>query len=315
MTPAGSRGPLRCVGRMGAAALSAAAATLSIGVATAAPASSCGPATVTTEVAAHIPLLDWSENLTVDRDGDLWVSRPFRSVVERYNHEGRRTASVGIPTPDSVRLGPDGLLYVNYINATSGALPPGGGVARFDPAAPQPHLESFASGLRFPNGSAFDTAGNLYVADTLFGVVRIRPDGTTDRDWTDRAPKTLGPNGFNTNGIVASGDSLYVTYTISPAARVIRIPLADPAHPTVAADLAAAPLTLPAFPDDLALGPGGLLYVATASGGLVRVDPATRSTCTVLSGPPITSVAVVPGSDRALYLGSEGGDVLRVHLN
>ncbi|SUD47869.1 Gluconolactonase [Nocardia otitidiscaviarum] len=297
--------------------LAAGAAALAAVVAIAPAPASAEPggctAVTTTALPLRIPVLDWAESIGVDDRGNVWVGRMYRNVVERYNPSGELTATVPVAFPGAIAFGPDGLLYVNTGNAPFSAITRTGGVVRLDPTAAAPRPEPFVSGLGMANGADFDAAGNLYVGDTTAGVVRIRPDGTVDADWTARAPKTVSENGLAVNGITVQGDSVFVTLMGSPAARVLRVPIADPGHPTVAADLAAAPFTAPALPDDLTVGPDGRLYVATTSGHLVRVDSETHATCTVLAGEPMTAVAAGPGRD--LLVSTESGTVLRVRLD
>ncbi|ONM49378.1 hypothetical protein B0T44_22440 [Nocardia donostiensis] len=276
--------------------------------ATAAP-TPCPPAMVSTAVATTVPLLDWSENLGFDAAGNLWVSRVFRNVVERYDTAGNLTASVPVTAPGAVRLGPDGLLYVNFGNITTSTLLRTGGVVRFDPDAENPVPEVFVDRIGMANGAAFDADGYLYVTDTGGGIMRIRPDGTVDTEWTSAAPQDAG-----LNGIAVHDDALYVTLLTSPTGRVLRVPIADPAQSTVVADLSPGPLMPPALPDDLVLGPAGQLYVATATGRLVRIDPETGSTCTIASTQPITALAVSAGQNPAVFAGTESGDVQRIQL-
>ncbi|WP_433672898.1 SMP-30/gluconolactonase/LRE family protein [Nocardia sp. CA-136227] len=307
----------------GAAALLAMTAVASgpIGPAAAeAPASpvagslSCAPIEARVAMPTRAPLLDWSENLTFDEaTGSIWVARAQRNVVEKYDGDAHLVASVPVRDPGAVRRGPDGLMYATFGNSPLSGLSGDSGVVRFDPAAADPTPEVFVSGLGQANGAAFDADGTLYVADTSANsVVRIRPDGSIDADWTARSRTALAALGLGADGIVAADGVLYVTLLESPTARVVALPIDDPARATVAVDLAPAPLSGPLLPDDLAIV-DGLLYIATGSGQLVLADPVAHTSCTVLSGQPLTSVAVAPAPARTLVLGTEGGDVLKAH--
>ncbi|MFB7723626.1 SMP-30/gluconolactonase/LRE family protein [Nocardia sp. NPDC056100] len=261
---------------------------------------SCPVATATTFTAPTVPFLDWAENLGYDAQGNLWVSRLYRNEVQRYDTTGRITATVPVTSPGAIRLGPDHLLYVVYgdnsLNMVPGAR--NGGVVRFDPAAPTLTPEVFIGGLTMPNGAAFDPAGNLYIADTAEGVIRVRRDGTVDTDWTAQA--TL----FGVNGLAIQGDSLYTTVYLAPDGRIQQIPIATPARSHTTLDL---PLA-----DDLTSAPDGFLYVATTSGTLLRVDPTRRTTCALLSTGPLAAVVPIPDTpDLMVTTGS--GDILRVH--
>ncbi|MEV6770848.1 hypothetical protein AB0N05_19720 [Nocardia sp. NPDC051030] len=260
-------------------------------------------APVTTEISFGVPLLDWSENLGYDAAGNLWVSRTYRNEVQRYDSAGHMTATVPVQFPGAVRLGPDGLMYANSGDSPSSLLT-GSSIVRFDPNAAEPRPEVFAAGRNMVNGAAFDAEGFLYVTDSLSGVLRIRPDGSTDDQWASRAKI------FGANGLAVIGRDLYVGVLPSLGGQILRVPIGNPEARVVAAQLNAG--ILPAFPDDLTVGPDGQIYVATALGRLARVDPNTGGSCTVYSGEPMTSVAVDPGGD--LTVGTESGDVLRVHL-
>ena len=264
----------------------------------------CAQASATAAVATTIPGYNWAENLAFDKRGNLWVSHPYRNMLERRDRSGALTASIPIQFPASVRLGPDGLLYVNY----GYPLSPGSGkVLRIDPDSTDLTPHDFAGGFDLPNGSTFDNAGNLYIADSAHGVTRVRPDGSTDTAWASRVPPLVGAN-----GIAVHGNDLYVTLLLSPTTRVMRIPIDDPAKTSVFADLVGTPPFPPLFPDDLASGPDGYLYAATGSGQLVRLDSETGGVCTVLSDQPMTSLLVDPTSDHVLYAGTESGQILRI---
>lgn len=296
--------PAPTLGRVGAsvATFAVVGATLLVPAPASAQPRPCAPATVTTAVAARIPLLDRSDNVGLDAAGNLWVSRVFRNVVERYDPAGNLTASVPVTFPGAIRPGPDGMLYVNFGNLITSALLRTGGVVRFDPAAPAPVPEVFVDGIGMTNGAAFDHDGNLYVTDADGGIARVRRDGSIDTEWTAAAPQAAG-----FHGVAAHGDSLYVTVPSGPAGRVLRLPIADPTATTPVADLATGP-------GDVVFGPDDLLYVTTEAGRLVRVDPAGAGTCAIDSPQPITAVALSAGTNPAVFAGTEGGDVQRIRL-
>ncbi|MFI6040609.1 SMP-30/gluconolactonase/LRE family protein [Nocardia sp. NPDC051321] len=276
--------------------------------AAAAPIASCAPALAATAVPAGIPVLDWSENVGYDVAGNLWVSRVYRNVVQRYDRSGALTATVPVDFPGAVRSGPDGLLYVVYGDTPTSLVSPGG-VVRFDPTAADPKPEVFVSGVRtMPNGAAFDEDGYLYLGASLSGVIRVRPDGTIDTGWTDQAPKG------SANGVVVRDRTLYVTTNGGPLGRILRIPIDAPGDTSVVADVSSPVAGMPDFTDDLIVDSAGILYVTTVFGQLVRVDPATGAACAVLSGAPMTSVVATPGQPDQLIAGTEGGTVLRIQL-
>ncbi|MFW0790921.1 SMP-30/gluconolactonase/LRE family protein [Gordonia sp. CPCC 205333] len=264
------------------------------------------------------PGLSWAENVGYDRDGNLWVSRSLRNVVERYDRSGRLTGSVAVESPGAIRLGPDGRMYVaagdSPVNMIPG-LPRTGRIMAFSPSLKHPRPRAFAIGLGMPNGLAFATDGAMYVADSNIGVVRIDPRGVIDKSWTARAPKNLSPNavvnGTGMNGIVIIDEIAYVTLTSSLTGRILRIPLRHPNAVGVAVDLTG---PLPGVVDDLAALDDHTVAAATTTGQVIVADLRTGRRCTVSLGEPLTSVAVVPARSRTLVIGTESGNIRLVRL-
>lgn len=158
-----------------------------------------------------VPLLDWRENLEFDGRGTLWVAHLTKNRVEGYAPDGTLRASVAVPGPGGIRRGPDGMMYVNF-----GVKPltRAGGIMRFDPAAERPRAETFVAGIPGVNGLAVDAEGNFYLSRELAtGIVRIRPDGTEDEEWTRKADV------FGTNGLEVVGDQLYASVITHTASR------------------------------------------------------------------------------------------------
>lgn len=272
----------------------------------------CGPVRITEAIPAGVPVLSWSENLAYDDAGALWVSRATGQVIERYDSAGRKTASVDVASPGAVRLGPDGRMY-----ATSGASPENlllagrGAIVSFDPAQPRkPRVVT--RGLGMPNGLVVAGDGAMYVADSALGVVRIRPNGSIDRAWTARAPKSMAPtpvvNGLAFNGLALRGDALYAGLTESLSGRIVRIPLERPVAVTVAVD-ATAPL--PGFVDDLAWLNDRKLAATTTTGQVVVTDVPSGVRCTVSANRPLTSIAIAPDR-KSVVAGTIDGAVLRL---
>lgn len=262
----------------------------------------CRAAASTVETRAGLPLLDWAENLGFDADGNLWVSRVLRGEVQRYDTTGTVTATVAVDAPGAIQLGPDGLLYITFGDTLTSLVPGGeGGVVRFDPTEANPVPEIFVRGLGMANGADFDADGNLYIADTGAGVVRVSPDGSIDSVWSAQTRLVA------VNGLVVRDDTIFVT--VMHTGEIVRIPIKNPADQSVLAKTTLGGSPIPQSPDDLALTDDGSLYVTTSMGQLVRVDPSTGKTCTVLAGEPLTSVVEVPGGLLATTL---SGNILRV---
>ncbi|MEV4502541.1 hypothetical protein [Streptomyces klenkii] len=256
-----------------------------------------------------IPLLDWRENLESDGRGTLWVSHVTQHRVEGYAPDGTLKASFPLSGPGGIRRGPDGMMYVNYgVNP----LKPAGGIARFDPTAAAPEPEKVVSGLSGINGLAVDTEGNLYVSRELAtGILKFRPDGTKDEEWTRSA------NVFGTNGLEIVGDQLYASVLLDASSRVVRVPLKDPARHTTVTRLSSNLLD-GKFLDDLTEFNNSLVVASFRDGELIRVDPATGRSCTLVTGLRMpTSVRVPRGfgsydARHTLFVVEASGRIVRV---
>ncbi|MBT2382910.1 hypothetical protein [Streptomyces sp. ISL-11] len=266
-------------------------------------------ASVTVFREGGIPLLDWRENLEFDGRGTLWVSHVTKHRVEGYAPDGTLRTSFAVPGAGGIRRGPDGMMYVNFgVNQ----LTPHGGIMRFDPAAAQPRPEKVVEGISGINGLAIDAAGNFYVSRELAtGVLKFRPDGTKDEEWTRKA------NVFGTNGLEIVGDQLYASVITDTASPVVRIPLNDPARHTRVVELSPNPLKLKLL-DDLTYFRDELVVASFRDGELIRVDPATGRSCVLVSGLRMpSSVRVARGFGdhdprRDLFVVEASGRVLRV---
>ncbi|MEU5188174.1 hypothetical protein AB0G83_13700 [Streptomyces klenkii] len=256
-----------------------------------------------------IPLLDWRENLEFDGRGTLWVSHITQHRVEGYAPDGTLKASFPLSGPGGIRRGPDGMMYVNYgVNP----LKPAGGIVRFDPTAAAPEPEKVVSGLSGINGLAVDTEGNLYVSRELAtGILKFRPDGTKDEEWTRSA------NVFGTNGLEIVGDQLYASVLLDASSRVVRVPLKDPARHTTVTRLSSNLLN-GKFLDDLTEFDGSLVVASFRDGELIRVDPATGRSCTLVTGLRMpTSVRVPRGfggydARHTLFVVEASGRIVKV---
>ncbi|MCK1798626.1 hypothetical protein MTQ01_21875 [Streptomyces sp. XM4193] len=255
-----------------------------------------------------VPVLDWRENLDFDRRGLMWVSHTTRGVVEGHTPDGTVRKSVKIASPGGIRVGPDGLMYVN-----SGLLAPGSDrVVRFDPSDGAPRAETFADGLTDVNGLAVDAEGNLYVGRHFStNILKVRADGTVDEQWTKAADV------FGTNGVEIVGDQLYASVIIDLRASVVRVPLDEPSAHEKVAELGPGPLDLKVL-DDLVGFDGDLVVTAFLSGELIRLDPATGESCTltdrVLMPTSVRTPEGFGGHDpaRQLFVTEASGRILKV---
>ncbi|WP_058043026.1 SMP-30/gluconolactonase/LRE family protein [Streptomyces roseifaciens] len=258
-----------------------------------------------------IPVLDWRENLEFDGRGTLWVAHIMKNRVEGYAPDGTLRTSFPVSGPGGLRRGPDGMMYVNYgVNP----LATDGGIMRFDPAAATPKPEKVVGGIRGINGLAVDAAGNFYLSRELAtGIVKVRPDGTKDEEWTRAADV------FGANGLEIVGDQLYASAITDTSSPVHRIPLNDPARRTTVTHLSRNLLDMK-FLDDLTYVDGSLVVASFRDGRLIRVDPDTGRSCVLASGLHMpSSVRVARGfgehsAQHALFVVEASGRILKVTL-
>ncbi|MCQ8771588.1 SMP-30/gluconolactonase/LRE family protein [Streptomyces telluris] len=258
-----------------------------------------------------VPVLDWRENLEFDGRGTLWVAHLIKNRVEGYAPDGTLKTSFPVSGPGGLRRGPDGMMYVNY---GVSPLATDGGIMRFDPAAATPKPEKVVGGIRGINGLAVDTAGNFYLSRELAtGIVKVRPDGTKDEEWTRAADV------FGANGLEIAGDQLYVSAITDTSSPVYRIPLNDPARRTTVTHLSRNLLDMK-FLDDLTYVDGSLVVASFRDGQLIRVNPDTGRSCVLASGLHMpSSVRVARGfgehsAQKALFVVEASGRILKVTL-
>ena len=126
------------------------------------------------EAVAFARNLGVATGMAFDRDGVMYVGDRSGTIF-KVNGIGEERAWVQVePSVSAFHLafGPDDALYVTGPTVTSFDC-----ISRIDPEG---KIDVFFKGLGRPQGLAFDTNGNLYVAASLRGrrgIIRISPDG------------------------------------------------------------------------------------------------------------------------------------------
>jgi gluconolactonase len=166
--------------------------------------------------------------LAVDKQGFIWVAESRRSALLRMTLDGDveviASTCNGEPFlwPNDLCFGPDGAVYltdsgVRVRDFKNGTQPRpdyedvklDGRVYRIDPQTAQ--VKQLDGGLRFANGIAFGPDGNLYVTETLTGMVyryssrgegEFGPRESFGNSTPDRSAGFQGPDGmaFSTDG-------------------------------------------------------------------------------------------------------------------
>ena len=158
------------------------------------------------EVAPFARELGVATGLAFDRNGYLYVG-DRQGTIHRVNEigESEEWATLeGSVSAYHMAFGPDGALYVTGPTVSSYES-----VTRFDRYG---RRSTFFRGLGRPQGLAFDTDGNLYVAASVRGrrgIVRINRDGTDARVVV--AGMNIVGLAFNAGGdmIVATNEAVY----------------------------------------------------------------------------------------------------------
>lgn len=252
-----------------------------------APIAPCpGPAPrVSTFGDAPVPVVGWTENLALDADGRLWVSKTFLNRVDAYDPDGRVVASVAVRAPGGIALGPDGRMHVA---AGTGYLADRSDVVTFDPAAERPEARIEARLDARMNGLAVDADGNRYLTSLETDrLTRVTAAGEVDDEWSRRAGVGVS------NGIAIEGGTAYVTQSTTRTV-VLEVPLDRP-EATTTRELTTPPEIARGL-DDLAVTPQALYVTSWTTGEVFRVDRGTGDACVLVGGiPRATAVVVADG--------------------
>jgi sugar lactone lactonase YvrE len=238
-----------------------------------APSAGASTVPITPVVSFNPDALEYPEGLTIDHRGTIFVGMFFSTAIRQIASDGTQsTAAVIEPSGQSVLLG----LAVDHRRTIYAAVASDNdafnGIWRVMEGG-EATLYAQTDPAGAPNGLAFDKRGNLYVADSLLGVVwRIPRGGGTAERWVDDAALKPDPSkfGFGANGVAVRRHAVYVSNT--DQALIARIPIKPNGH-AGAVSVFAADAAL-ANADGIAFDLRGNLYVACSvtSNRLVRIS-------------------------------------------
>lgn len=269
--------------RRGTAARLASAAALALLAVVGAPPAPASAVAITrcpwraTTVASALGSL---ENLAFDNAGTMLVSRTVGSSGQLYRLTPDGKGSTFVPNvaaPGSITVA-DGAAYFttgnSFLSGVFGAKD--GGIARVDLGSGV--LTTVATKLTMPNGMVRLPDGSFVVSRNIgwtTGLTRISADGTRE---SRLAPSVTMANGLTYD---TAHHTVIASMDLQPVSTLAIVDVADPSHiRTVNLGL----FGLFGFPDDLTVGPDGLIYLAMDGGDIVRIDPERHAACILASG-------------------------------
>jgi uncharacterized protein (TIGR03437 family) len=205
--------------------------------------------------------------VSLDGAGDLYVADTGNHRVRKFTPGGIILGVGGTAGPVDAAADLAGNVYI--ADAVAG---------RIDFAAASGGLAPFLDGLRSPGGVALDAGGNLYVSDTLAGrVFRHAPSGPIAELGAGR---WINPRGI----AIAENGQIFVAD--SGLGQILRIDAQGIVAP-VTVDTAIG------SPWDVAVGPGGILYVADSDGNRVRMLTPSAAPALIVSA--VNAASLLPG--------------------
>lgn len=250
----------------------------------------------------------YPESIARDKDGNLYLSLTFSSVINKVSNADTSIAPVVTEfatIPDiyllGVEIGPDDNLYV------VGAI---GGIWRVNTITGFVQKYADLPGLGTINDLVFDKAGNLYIGDDTLNLIwRVTPNGQTSVWSQDPLFQVVNHQNFpfdeGVNGLEFSGNTIYVTNTSEGYIIAIDINQDGTAKPgrIVASD----PRLIGA--DGIISTPNGVLYtVNNLQNALLRVTP-DGEVSTVVAGNVLRfPTGLVFGQNRREIFIANNGD-------
>ncbi len=252
------------------------------------------------------------ESITVDHDGNLYLSMPVLHSVDKLTRDGQLSTFGTLPIPVfalGVKVGPDGCVY--NVSTSLSSSPSGAFVWRM--CGPG-NVQEFAAldPQGGPNDLAFDDDGNVLVTDPFLGQIwKVTPDGTASVwlahplfDGNPANPALLFHE-IGVDGIAFDADKRNLYVTNLDYGYVVRVAVQDDGSPGPVSLFAADPLLIGA--DGIAFDKKGTLYVTVdAQDRFVSIDPAGAITVLgqsgVFDGPSSVVFGDVDADKHTLYI-------------
>jgi uncharacterized protein (TIGR03437 family) len=275
--------------------------------------------------------------VAIDFQSNLYIADSLNHRIRKLGADGTITTFVGtgaagfavdfgqpagaeLNTPESVAVDAGGTVYIaDSLNSRIRQLAPGGNISTF---AGNGNASYFGDGgpavraaVNQPEGIALDSAGNVYIADTLDNVVRKVNNGTIDTLAGFGTPGFSGDGGPATSGklnhpsavAVDTAGNVFVADTgnnrvrrITPLGAIVTV--AGNGDPTFGGDGGPAAAAGLSGPRGVAVDTAGNLYIADT--GHNRIRKVT----------PDGTIVTIAGNGTCCYSG-DGGSAATAQLN
>lgn len=271
----------------------------------------------------------WPTGIAIDIAGNLYVTDTGGGTVRKVTPEGVVTTLAGsFFEPEALALDSSGTVYVaDSQNDEIRKITPQGLVTTF---------VAKSAGLLGPEGIAVNAAGTVYVSDTYSAVIRqITPEGTmTTLAGSGNGGCSSGmgssatfyqPQGMSVNaaGIIYVADTVSAIISkVTPEGLVTAV--AGACRQWGSAD-GTAPVARFAGPGDVAVGAGGVLYVADSFNNTIRQISASGVVTTIAGAASVSGnadgtgagalfaspSAIVADTNGDLYVADTGNSEIR----
>ena len=252
---------------------------------------------------------EFPEDLAVDGEGNIYASIAPTGEIKKVTPQGAVSTFAQLPAPGQgfvlgLEFASNGDLYV----ANASSVPEDHGVWRVSADGSTAELFASLPMEVFPNVLDIDKQGNIYVSDTSGGGVwKVDPEGNASNWKTDGLmmgavpPSTPLGMSIGSNGVNLDKDEQNLYVAVTEFNRIVRIPVNADGSAGAAEVFVEDAENLP-FPDGMAFGPGGDLYVASVGADRVlKVSPEGAIT-TLDAGTPLQNP-----SDVEFGMGDDAG--------
>ncbi|MCH7606102.1 MAG: SMP-30/gluconolactonase/LRE family protein, partial [Chloroflexi bacterium] len=237
---------------------------------------------------------EFPEGLAVDRDGNIYVGMAPTGEVKRISPQGQVSTFAKLPKPGQgfmlgMEFAESGELYIAMATMEADTH----GVWRVSRDGSKVDRFAAMDVTTFPNGVTFDSAGNLYVSDTVGGAVwKVDKQGAVSNWKADPILAGISPPvnplgmPLGANGLAFDDGDKNLYVAVTEHGRIVRVPVnadGSAGEPEVFFE----DLQKMGLPDGIVFDSAGNLYVAVVGNDrVVRISPSGEVT-TLGEGSPL----------------------------